>query len=346
MQVLIVGGTGLISTAITRELVARGEQVTLYNRGQREPALAPDILAATRRITGDRTDHARFEAQIAAAGPWDCVIDMICFEPAEAESAVRAFRGRAGQYIFCSTVDVYTKPAARYPVHESAERQPRPSFPYAWNKAACERVFEAAQRCGDLNVTMIRPAHTYGPGGRLVHSLGFDTYFFDRVRRGLPLIVHGDGKGLWAACHRDDAGRAFAGAVGNPAAVGKAYHVTGDEWLTWDAYHQGVALAMGAPATELVHISADWLYRAMPKTALWCVENFQYPNIFDNTASKADLGFRYTIPWVEGVGQVPAWLKAHGQIASADDSPWYDQLIALWRQGAANAAAALAPYDQ
>jgi nucleoside-diphosphate-sugar epimerase len=242
-------------------------------------------------------------------------------------------------------VDVYTKPAARYPVPEGAERQPRPSFPYAWNKAACERVFEAAQARGDLNVTMLRPAQTYGPGGRLVHTLGFDTYFFDRVRRGLPLIVHGDGKTLWAACHRDDVGRAFAAAVGNPKAYGRAYHVAADEWLTWDAYHQGVAQAMGAPAPELVHISADWLYRAMPKMALWCRENFQYPNIFDTAAAKADLGFRYTIPWVQGVAQVAEWLAAHGQIASADGHPFYDQLIALWRQGADDAAAALAPYD-
>jgi nucleoside-diphosphate-sugar epimerase len=77
MRVLIIGGTGLISTAITRELVERRERVTLYNRGLRELTLAPEILAATQRLSGDRTDLAAFEAQVAGQGHWDCVIDMV-----------------------------------------------------------------------------------------------------------------------------------------------------------------------------------------------------------------------------------------------------------------------------
>ena len=124
MRALIIGGTGHISTGITPLLLARGDTVTLYNRGQTE-----------QRIVGDRTDHAAFEAQMAEVGVFDCVIDMVCFRPEEAASTLRAFAGRTGQYILCSTVDVYTKPAKRYPVREQEERQPSPQFPYAWNKA-------------------------------------------------------------------------------------------------------------------------------------------------------------------------------------------------------------------
>src|SRR4051812_41768041 len=115
MNVLIIGGTGLISTRITRELLAAGHRLTVFNRG-RAPLVAGDNVA---QIIGDRTDAARFEAQMAEAGLFDCVIDMRCFTPAEAESAVRAFRGRTRQLIFCSTVDVYQKSAARYPVTEA-----------------------------------------------------------------------------------------------------------------------------------------------------------------------------------------------------------------------------------
>ena len=120
MKVLIIGGTGLISTAITRFLMERGDDVTLYNRGIRPL----QVSHRPKRIAGDRTDYATFEAQMARAGHFDCVIDMICFLPEDAESAVRAFRGRVEQYVFCSTVDVYTKPAKRYPVKEDAERRP------------------------------------------------------------------------------------------------------------------------------------------------------------------------------------------------------------------------------
>ncbi|MBN1401110.1 MAG: NAD-dependent epimerase/dehydratase family protein [Anaerolineae bacterium] len=345
MRVLIIGGTGLISTAITRELVERGERVTLYNRGLRETTLAPEILAASQRLSGDRTEFAAFEAQMATQGYWDCVIDMVCFRPEEAESAVRAFRGCTAHYIFCSTVDVYTKPAQRYPIREDAERQPSPTFDYAYQKAACERVFQAAQARGDLAVTIIRPAQTYGEGGRLVHALGFETYFIDRLLKGQPIIVHGNGKSLWSACHRDDVGRAFVNAVGNPAALGQAYHVAAEEWLTWDRYHQGLAEAIGAPEPELIHISVDTLSRLAPQRALWCRENFQYPNIFDNTAAEADLDFRYTIPWVEGARRTVTWLQAHHQVEDGASYPFYDALIAAWRQACDEMGAKLAPYD-
>ncbi|MCW4027045.1 MAG: NAD-dependent epimerase/dehydratase family protein [Candidatus Bathyarchaeota archaeon] len=240
MRVLIIGGTGLISTAISRFLIGRGDDVTLYNRGITEAR----IPNKPKRILGDRTRYATFETQMTKEEPFDCVIDMVCFLPEEAKSAIRAFQGRVRQYIFCSTMDVYTKPAKRYPIKEDEERQPSSSFPYAVNKAACENILLEAQGRDDFPLTIIRPAYTYGEGRGLIHTLGWGTYYLDRVRKGKPIIVHGDGTSFWVACHRDDLARAFVGAVGNTKAFGKAYHVTGDEWMTWDSYHQGVAKAM------------------------------------------------------------------------------------------------------
>ena len=328
MKVLIIGGTGLISTAITRFLMERGDDVTLYNRGIREL----HISHKPKRIIGDRTDYAAFEAQMAKAGCFDCVIDMVCFLPDDAESAVRAFRGRVEQYIFCSTVDVYTKPAKRYPVKEDAERQPASSFPYAVNKAACENILSEAQMSGAFEATFIRPAYTYGEGGGPIHSFGWGTYYLDRVRKGKPIIVHGDGTSFWVACHRDDVARAFVGAVGNERAFGKAYHVTGEEWMTWNQYHERVAQAMGAPPPKLVHIPTELLFMVAPKHARWCLENFRFNNIFDNAAARADLGFRYTIPWAEGVRRVVAWLDERGKIENSDDYPFYDRIIAAWQE--------------
>ena len=328
MRVLIIGGTGLISTAITRALVARGDDVTLYNRGQTEA----DISEGYATITGNRKDYAAFEAQMTEAANFDVVIDMIGFVPAEIESAIRAFRGNIGQFIFCSTVDVYTKPAQHYPIREDAAREPMPSFPYAYNKAKCERLLEEAHERGDFPVTIIRPAHTYGEGRGLIHSFGLGgAYYFDRIRHGKPIITHGDGSSLWAACHRDDVGQAFAEAVGNNKTFGKGYHTASEEPMTWNQYHQAVAEAMKVPEPELIHIPTDFLFEIAPKAAEWCRENFQYNNIFDNTAAKTDLNFRYTIPFVEGVRRIVGWLDARGRIHDKDEPEVYSKIIERWR---------------
>ena len=81
MKVLIIGGTGLISTAITRFLIARGDTVTLYNRGQ----TSADIPEGYDTLIGNRKDYATFEAQMAEAGYFDAVIDMIGFGAADVE---------------------------------------------------------------------------------------------------------------------------------------------------------------------------------------------------------------------------------------------------------------------
>ena len=326
MKILIIGGTGLISTAITRQLLERGDDVTLYNRGKSE-ARFPE---GARSIHGDRKDYPAFEAAMASAGDFDAIIDMIGFVPEDAESAIRAFHGRAGHYVFCSTVCVYGGPASRYPIREDEPRRPIGS--YGANKVLCEAILLAADHHGDFPVTIIRPSQTYGEGGTIVHSLGGRTSYLDRIRKGKPIIVHGDGQCLWAACHVDDVARAFVGALGNQAAFGKTYNVTGEEWMTWNHYHEGVAEALGMPMPRLVHIPSDVLAKVLPRRASISVDIFQYPSIFDNSAAMQDLGFRYTIPWVEGVRRTVAWLDARGKIENCEEDVLEDRVIVAWEQ--------------
>lgn len=329
MRILIIGGTGIISTGITRLLIERGDAVVLYNRGLR-PSLVEDNYTT---ITGDRKDFATFEGQMQEAGVFDCVIDMVCYLPKEAESAVRAFKGRTGQYIFCSTVDVYTKPATAYPITEAAERLPSEKFPYAYNKARCEELLFAAHERGDLVVTSIRPGHTYGEGGNnLLHALGHGNYHVDRLRKEQPIIVHGNGTSFWPTCHRDDVAVAFVGAVGNEKAKGRGYHVAGEEWMTWEGYHQGLAKAIGAKTPEFVYIPTDALVRMAPQEAMLTAVNFNYNNLFDNTAAREDLGFRVTIPWVAGARRTIMWLEENGMLEKSEDFLFYDRIIEAWRQ--------------
>lgn len=344
MHVLIIGGTGLISTAITRELVARGERVTLYNRGQTAPSA--DIPHEATIITGDRTDAARFASAIVAAGPFDVVIDMACYDPAEAEGAVAALRERVAQYVFCSTVDVYTKPAPTYPIREDAPRVPSPAFPYAFKKRQCEAIVEAAGAAGAFATTIIRPAYTYGEGRGMLSTFGGGLDYLGRLRAGLSVVVHGDGTNLWTACHRDDVARAFVGAAGNPAAFGKAYHAAGEEWLPWDAYHARVAAAIGAPPPTLVHIPTDLLARAAPEKAWITRENFRFNNIFDTAAARADLGFRPAVALDAGVRRIAAWLDARDRIPTPTGDDWEDRLIAAWEQYGAAFVAAYHPHKE
>lgn len=328
MKVLIIGGTGNISKQITKALVSRGDNVTLFNRGK-----SPSEFTTVKRIIGDRTNYQEFERQIKQAGTFDCVIDMVGFVGEDIKSAVRAFGGRIGQYVFCSTVDVYSKRVKSYPIKEDEKRNPSKSFPYAYNKAICENLLFEAHERGDFAVTILRPAQTYSEGSSpLVHPFRGGTYHLDRLRKGKPILLHGDGNSVWSACHSEDVARAFVGALANEAAYGKAYNVCGDEWMTFNYYWTSAAEVMGAPSPRFVYIPTDLLGRIAPGLASWCVENFQYNNIFDSSLAKRDLGFRYTISWKEGVLRCLNWLERYGKIENCEDYPFYDQILELWEK--------------
>lgn len=327
MRILILGGTGLISTPMTQALAARGHDVTVYNRGKRSPSL-PD---GVRQLVGDRTDHAAFEAQMREGEAFDVVIDMICYTPADADSLIRAFSGNVRQLIVCSTVDVYEKPQRRLPITEDTPFGPAP-WDYAQDKAKLETILWDANARGDFPLTVFRPGHTYNDGGALHHSLGSRTTYLDRLRKGKPIIVHGDGSSIWGACHAADVGAAFVEAAGNEAAYGKAYNVAG-EWQTWNQYHERIAEAIGAPAPTLVHIPTDLLTRLTDRA--WVVGvNFGYNNALDNSAAMRDLNFRYTVPFEEGARRIYETLDRAGRIEDSDTDPHDDRIIDVWRRHA------------
>ena len=325
MRVLVIGGTGLISTALAHLIAERGDEVILFNRG----LSASPAPALARVIHGDRTDYPDFERQMHGLGQLDCVIDMVGYVPEDGTSAVRAFSGRTSQFLFTSTVDVYRKPAGRYPYLEA---EPYGGLnAYSRNKVAIEKTLRAAADDGRLPLTIIRCGYTYGEGRGPVHCFS-GTSYLDRLRRGKPIVVPGDGTSLWSCCHRDDIAQAFAAAVGNETAIGGIYHVSGDDWMTWDQYHQRAAAAIGAPPPDLVHIPSGLLAEATAGRVAICSENFQFSNIFDTSHARSDLGFRCTVPWEEGVRRMAQWLAERSLIADSDDEPYEDRVVAAWRR--------------
>src|SRR5262249_13893640 len=146
------------------------------------------------------------------------------------------------QYVFISSASVYQKPPARMPVTESTPLA-NPFWQYSRDKIACEERLIRAYREG-FPATIVRPSHTYDAALLPVHG-GWTVV--DRMRRGLPVVVHGDGTSLWTLTHHRDFAHAFVGLLGHEAAIGDTFHITSDETLTWNQIHEILARAAGAP---------------------------------------------------------------------------------------------------
>ena len=325
MHVLFIGGTGLISTAIARQLLGSGHLVTLFNRGKSENRLPPGAEV----IVGDRKDYAAFELTFADKS-YDVVVDMVAFHPDDTASAIRAFTGRCGQFIHCSTVCVYSGPVSQIP---TTETEPYHSVGgYGQNKIACEKLLLEAHTDNQFPMTIMRPSHSYGEGGSVIRSFGQADTFIDRLRKHKPIVVQGDGNSPWGACHVDDVARGFIGVMGNPKCIGEAYNIAGDEYMTWNQYHEQVTEVVGGTFTP-VHIPTDTLREAAPNWTVGTYEIFQWPSIFDNAKIKRDTNYTgQTINFKEGVKRTVAWLEGENKIADSDGDDYEDRLIAAWQE--------------
>ncbi len=321
MKVLIIGGTGLISTGIVEHLLARGADITLFNRQQR-PSRLPTELPV---IVGDRNVPAEFEQRLQRER-FDVVIDMICFSPEQAEATLRAVAGRTEQLIFCSTVCTY---GVEVPPHVLIDESfpPAPISQYGRNKLTCEQIFLRAHAEKLVHATIVRPSNTYGPGNALIDQMEFDSVVWDRVEHGLPVLCAGDGLGLWQSTHRSDVGRLFAHACLNPKTYGEAFNATRDHVFTWRDYFREAAQALGTRA-ELVLAPAGWVVAQNPQRFRFLDDTSRYHGAYSSEkARRAVPEFRCQVDFVDGARETLEDMKKRGAWRRHRDDAEYSALV-------------------
>lgn len=323
MRVCIVGGTGNISTSIVNLLLAEGHDVTVFNRGEHRPTPA-DV----RLIQGDRADTERFE-RLMRAEKFDAAIDMICFTAEEARSSLRAFRG-VGHFVMTSTVCTYGIDYDWFPCTE--DHPLRPITDYGRGKAAADAVFLEAYYQSGFPVTIIKPSTTYGPQQGLVRQVAWDFSWIDRIRKGKPLLVCGDGNALHQHLYVDDAAPAFVGVLGNERALGQAYNVVRRGYITWADYHRTAMRVLGREV-DLVGVPFEDLKSMEVPAFDICEEIFAHHVYYSADKLFRDVPqFQPKISLEEGMVQVIEAMDRDGRIPDCDTLTWEDEIIAAQRQ--------------
>ena len=324
MNALFIGGTGIISSACAPLALEQGFDVYLLNRGQS----ARPVPEGARVIQGDIRDPAGVRAALGDRR-FDVVVDWVAFTPEHVETDLALFEGRVGQYIFISSASVYQTPPLHLPVTESTPLY-NPYWTYSQNKIACEDRLVRAYRETGFPVTIVRPSHTYDE--RTLPFQGGYT-MVDRMRKGKPVVVHGDGTSIWVLTHHRDFARGFVGLMGNSRAIGEAVQITSDELLSWNQIVDLVARAAGTEADK-VHVPSDVIARYDPEWGAGLLGDKAHSMIFDNTKIKRLVpGFAATIPYSRGVEEVIAWFDADPARRVVDEvvDRHMDAMVEAWK---------------
>ena len=302
LRLLVIGGNGIISSSVTRLAVQRGFDVTVVNRGQ--STLRPP-LEGVRSLTGDASDPASVAAAIGSE-TFDVVVNFRSFLPSQVRGDVKLFSGRTAQYVYISSASAYQKPVAHLPITESTPLN-NPFWHYSRDKIASEDVLVTAWRESGFPATIVRPSHTYDE--TLIPIEGGWTSI-DRMRRGKPVVVHGDGTSLWTLTHSRDFAVGLVGLLGNPVAVGDTFQITSDFVYPWDAIFRMLGAAAGVEP-RLVHVASDSITAAIPDWGPGLLGDKSHSVIFDNSKVRSLVpDFNPTTTFAQGAREIIAWYDA------------------------------------
>lgn len=325
LRVLFIGGTGVISSACAALAAAQGLDLHLLNRGESTLRPAP----ATARVhLADVRDPVAVRAALGEM-EFDVVVDFVAFTPEHVQQDLDLFAGRTGQYVFISSASAYQTPPTRLPVVESTPLR-NPFWEYSRQKIACEDLLVRAYRDSGFPMTIVRPSHTYD---RTLVPFDGGWTVVDRMRRGVEVVVPGDGTTPWTITHTNDVAVGLVGLLGKAAAIGEAFHLTSDEAPTWNAIFAQVAAAAGVEP-RLVHVTSDAIAAADPELGEGILGDKAHAMIFDNSKIRGLVPqFAPAIRFSEGAREIVEWHDADAsrQVVDASMNDLFDRLLEAYR---------------
>lgn len=314
MKVLFIGGTGIISQAVSKLAAEKGFDLYLLNRGHRSEF----VPEGAKLITADIRDLDLAKKALTNR-TFDVVVNWAAFIPEHVNNDIDLFRGRTNQYIFISSASAYQKPQTHYLVTESTPLS-NPYWQYSRDKIACEELLMKEHRKSGFPITIVRPSFTYGVSmiPAALNSWTHPWSLVERMRKGKKIIVHGDGTSLWTMTHNIDFAKGFIGLLGNIQAIGHAFHITSDEVLNWDQIYKAIGRATGVEP-ETIHIPSDFIARFLPDAVGSLIGDKSASVVFDNTKIKRFVpDYTAVIPFCEGIKKTIRWFEAHPEKCTVD----------------------------
>ena len=328
MKILILGGTGTISSEIVRQALAAGHSLTLVNRGNRPSAYQDQVTS----VVADRSDKAAF-AEAMKPLQADVVIDMICFNEENARQTVELFADRVQQIIVTSSIAAYNRPYHSFPIREEAETlRTSPDFGYGFHKAEAERYLQSQMNHHQAAITIIRPSFTFGAGTANLGILRQNRNLVRRIQEGKPVVMVGEGGIPWTFTFARDLASAYVLSAGNEKTYNDAFHVTNTELVMWEDLYKAIGSALGKEV-EMCYISSVLLREFYPEVCAHL--NFEKVHFNYYSIEK----FRRAVPEYhpvvglqEGIREVMDWWEATGFPYDEEKDKLEDQICGLYKQ--------------
>ena len=247
----MIGGTGVLSSAVTAEALRQGISVTMINRGSRPIPQGVELIKA------DMNNIDLIQNSLKGRH-FDAVADFLCYTPEQSQRSYNFYSQFADQYFYISSMAVYDKTVPG-PLTEDHAKGMK-IWKYSTDKWASEQLINKLSTVNSCKITIIRPGVTYGDTRfpyDISPSYGYHWTFAARVLSGKPIILCDGGIHIVKPLRVEDFAVGFVGLIGNPNAYGEAFNICADERYTYNDVLQTLGNYLNKEV-KTIDIPKDW----------------------------------------------------------------------------------------
>ncbi len=285
MKVLLIGGTGCLSTDVSRKIVSDNQfELYLLNRGNRKK----DIPEGANVIIGDIRNAKQVRENIKDFY-FDVVVDFLSYVPSQLEATIGAVEGHYNQYIFISSSAVYDfKRIGERPIKED-DLQGGKSWDYSIGKIECEKWLKNYFSDKKTVYTIIRPFFTYNDQ-RLPYALNPDYHhtwsIIRRIMEDKPIVMWGDGNNCVPFTSTRDFANAVVATFNNEIAFNNAFHIATESRYSWNSVLQIVGKLLNKEV-NIICLPTEKIIDVFPEYTGPITEDKNFELYVDNSKIKS-----------------------------------------------------------
>lgn len=329
MKVLFIGGSGIISTAVSRLAVKKNIDLYVLNRGKHNNKLPKEVTVLQGDIYNEDQINSLLEGMY-----FDVIVQWISFTVDHVKRDYRLFKGHTKQFVFISSASAYFKPLPFLPITEEMPLGNK-YWDYSENKKKCEEYLLSVHNDA-FNVTIIRPSHTYDDD-KLISQLKSRNHpytMIDRMLHGKEIIMPDQGVELWTLTYNEDFAHAFVDVLGNPKTYGEYYHLTSDKVYTWERINEIICEAVGV-TPNIIYIPTEFIIKYFPDFEAELYGDKIASAVFDNSKIKSVApNYRSEVDYSDIAKKAVKTLLENPELQTIDTefNKRYDELIEAYKE--------------
>lgn len=318
MRILIIGGTGVLSTDIVARSIECGHEVSILNRGHYSsqiPSQAKTYKANIRNLdeVAERIGEAVF----------DVIVDFLSFRENDLKASFGYFKNKCTQYIFISSACVFRRN------HEDGtllEDSPKPNtdWEYSTDKYKCEKWLVKQPEDERCKYTIVRPYITYGDT-RIPYGIAplarFHWTIVSRILNGKPMFLWDDGTAKCTLTHTRDFAYNFVQLYLNEKVYDEDINLVGDQVYSWREMLETLydLLGKGSDKNNIVSIPSGQIARILPSIRDNLIGDRALDAVFDNSKLKRSISdFRQSISLRDGMAATLDYYRNNGYLSGID----------------------------